>query len=211
MSLTNIDCAIGMAGLPDGSIDVIFTDPPYVGDQYEAAYQVLADHAARLLKPSGFLVTYAGQYHLDRVMQMLGGGGLCWYWMIAQLHTGSASIIHPRKIACSWKPILIYQKPPMARPPKQIYDVSGGKWRFKRHPWEQGLETTIRVLSKLAGPGAVILDPFMGTGTNLLAAKLLGEERRYIGFEIDPATFVMAVSRLEQEPLAGRAIMGVCE
>lgn len=25
--------------------------------------------------PSGFLVTYAGQYHLDRVMQMLGGGG----------------------------------------------------------------------------------------------------------------------------------------
>lgn len=141
----------------------------------------------------------------------LEGGGLCWYWMIAQLHTGSASIIHPRKIACSWKPILIYQKPPMARPPKQIYDVSGGKWRFKRHPWEQGLETTIRVLSKLAGPGAVILDPFMGTGTNLLAAKLLGEGRRYIGFEIDPATFVMAVSRLEQEPLAGRVIMGVCE
>ena len=75
MSLTNIDCAIGMAGLPDESIDVIFTDPPYVGDQYEAAYQVLADHAARLLKPSGFLVTYAGQYHLDRVMQILGGGG----------------------------------------------------------------------------------------------------------------------------------------
>lgn len=73
------------------------------------------------------------------------------------------------------------------------------------------METTIRVLSKLAGPGAVILDPFVGTGTNLLGVKLLGEGRRYIGFEIDPATFAMAVSRLEQEPLAGRAIAEVCE
>jgi hypothetical protein len=136
--IRNMDCAEGLPEIPDGSIDVIFTDPPYVKEQWEAAYRILADHAPRVLKPSGFLATYAGQYHLDRVVQTLGGGGLCWYWMVAQLHTGSASIIHPRKIACSWKPILIYQKPPMARPLKQIYDVSGGKLRVKRHPWEQG-------------------------------------------------------------------------
>ena len=42
------DFADGLTGIPDESIDVILTDPPYIGEQYEAAYQVLADHAACL-------------------------------------------------------------------------------------------------------------------------------------------------------------------
>lgn len=211
MSLTNIDCAIGMADLPDESIDVIFTDPPYVGDQYEAAYQVLADHAARLLKPSGFLATYAGQYHLDRVMQILGGGGALLV-LDDRADPHRIGVDHPS----AQDRVLLEANPDLSEAPGGAATEAdlrcfGREWRFKRHPWEQGLETTIRVLSKLAGPGAVILDPFVGTGTNLLGVKLLGEGRRYIGFEIDPATFAMAVSRLEQEPLAGRAIAEVCE
>lgn len=60
---------------------------------------------------------------------------------------------------------------------------------------------------RIDGPGAVVLDPFAGTGTNLLAAKVLGMDG--IGFEIDPVTFAMAVAKLEQEPLACRAIAEV--
>lgn len=37
------------------SIDLIFTDPPYVADQWEEAYNTLADIGKRVLKPSGFL------------------------------------------------------------------------------------------------------------------------------------------------------------
>ncbi|MDA7943133.1 MAG: site-specific DNA-methyltransferase [Nitrosopumilus sp.] len=49
---------------------------------------------------------------------------------------------------------------------------------------------------KLAGEGAekVVLDPFAGSGSTLLAAKGLG--MRYIGFEIDPRYVRMARARL---------------
>jgi site-specific DNA-methyltransferase (adenine-specific) len=43
-------------------------------------------------------------------------------------------------------------------------------------------------------PGDLIVDPFAGSGTTLLAARLEG--RRAIGAELDPKTFALAVKRL---------------
>ena len=43
-------------------------------------------------------------------------------------------------------------------------------------------------------PGDLIVDPFAGSGTTLLAARLEG--RRAIGAECDPKTFALAVKRL---------------
>jgi len=44
--------------------------------------------------------------------------------------------------------------------------------------------------------GDVILDPFLGTGTTAVAAKMLG--RRYIGYEIDAGYCDIAKARLKQ-------------
>ncbi len=43
------------------------------------------------------------------------------------------------------------------------------------------------------------MDPFTGSGTIPLAAKLLG--LRYMGFEIDPDTHRVATGRMQQTPL----------
>jgi DNA modification methylase len=45
--------------------------------------------------------------------------------------------------------------------------------------------------------GDTVLDPFMGTGTTLLAAAKCG--RNSIGVEIDPSYAKMARARLEKE------------
>jgi DNA modification methylase len=45
--------------------------------------------------------------------------------------------------------------------------------------------------------GDTVLDPFMGTGTTLLAAAKCG--RSSIGVEIDPSYVKMAKARLEKE------------
>lgn len=45
--------------------------------------------------------------------------------------------------------------------------------------------------------GQVVLDPFAGSGTALLAAKELG--RKYIGFEMENEFFENAKKRLENK------------
>lgn len=61
------------------------------------------------------------------------------------------------------------------------------------HPAAMPQELALRCLS--AGPGDV-LDPFVGSGTTLVAAKLLG--RRAIGIEIEERYCEIAVKRLRQ-------------
>lgn len=193
------DCAEGLMQIPDRSVDVILTDPPYIGDKFEAAYQILADHADRILKPSGFLVTYAGQYHLDKIMQILGEAGLNWFWLVCQENSGPSTYIHPRNVLARFKPILIYQKSPTCKSPRMLTDRLAGRRSKVHHPWEQYIGDSLHLLKALAKPGMIIMDPFCGSGTSLLAAKLLG--MHWIGFEISPEYCEVSRSRLTQKPL----------
>jgi DNA modification methylase len=46
-------------------------------------------------------------------------------------------------------------------------------------------------------PGEIVLDPFCGSGSSLLAAKILN--RRYLGIELDPQYHAAANKRLHSE------------
>jgi site-specific DNA-methyltransferase (adenine-specific) len=60
-------------------------------------------------------------------------------------------------------------------------------------------ESLIRELLSIAPPG-IVLDPFMGSGTTLRAAKDLN--RRAIGIEIEERYCEIAAERCRQEVLA---------
>jgi len=71
------------------------------------------------------------------------------------------------------------------------------------HPSPKPEKMMQRLIAAVTPPNGLVLDPFMGSGTTLRAAKNLG--RRAIGIESDPHYCEVAVSRLRQDCLFGEA------
>lgn len=68
-----------------------------------------------------------------------------------------------------------------------------------KHPSPKPLEFMEKIVSRLAPKPCLILDPFMGSGTTLKAAKDRGHKA--IGIDVNEQYCEMAAKRLRQEPL----------
>ena len=67
------------------------------------------------------------------------------------------------------------------------------------HPTEKPLPLASEFVALFSDPGEIVLDPFMGSGTTLRAAKDLG--RKAVGIEIEERYCEIAAKRLAQEVL----------
>jgi site-specific DNA-methyltransferase (adenine-specific) len=67
------------------------------------------------------------------------------------------------------------------------------------HPTQKPQKLMLELLSLFSNPGAVILDPFMGSGSTLRAAKDM--QRRAIGIELEERYCEIAAKRMGQEVL----------
>jgi len=77
-------------------------------------------------------------------------------------------------------------------------------WQFdpaprNGHPTPKPVALLERIIATCTDPGDLILDPFLGSGTTLVAAKMLG--RRATGVEVSEEYCALAVRRLAQEVL----------
>ena len=67
------------------------------------------------------------------------------------------------------------------------------------HPTQKPLGILAPLLEYSCPPAGIVLDPFMGSGSTLRAAKDL--KRRAIGIEQNPAYIEIAIKRMSQEVL----------
>ena len=77
-------------------------------------------------------------------------------------------------------------------------------WRFMRppageHPTPKPLGCMTRAMRNSATPGDIVLDPFMGSGSTLVAAKNVG--LKAVGVEVEERYCEIAAKRLSQEVL----------
>lgn len=76
-----------------------------------------------------------------------------------------------------------------------LWGIKRGKKVDKNHGAVFPLELAEKVIGNFSKPGQIVFDPFLGTGTTGVAAKLL--DRSFIGIELDHDYFEIAKDRIE--------------
>jgi len=83
--------------------------------------------------------------------------------------------------------------------PKSIVRAARLSGEALQHPNEKPVSLMVTLVRDVADAGDVVLDPMMGSGTTLVAAKAIG--RRAVGIEADERYCELAAKRLSQEAL----------
>jgi len=177
----------------DSTIDAIYTDPPYTD---VSAYRALAALARRVLKPGGWCLAYCGIVWLPDVLRVMAEH-LEYGWIFAVQHTGGDLRFRKYRLYNGWKPIVGFYKPPLDVWWPWFKDTASGGREKGLHPWQQAVGEALHFLQTFCPPQGVVLDPFCGSGTTLVAARRLG--LRVVGIERDAKTAEVAMARLEAE------------
>lgn len=216
ITIYHADCRDILPTLAPGSVDLVLTDPPYgIGFDYGTHYDDREDGygewiwttieaAEALVHDAGVVAVYQAAKHARHWAE--------WFprdwrpvaltknfaqamptWL--QWHTDYALIWTKGRLPCG-KPAW---QPPGARDWVMCNTATVRRGPSRDHPCPRPLDGTKYLVSCLCPPAGLILDPFMGSGTTLRAAKDL--DRKAIGIEISEEYCEIAVKRLAQAVL----------
>jgi len=223
--IDNIECLEGLAAIPDNSVDLIVTDPPYflsmghAGSKTNAKnseqlnsnrafndlaictpfYKQLFAEYARVLKEDGsfyFFTDFRGYaYYFPLINAALPVRNLL-VWDKMSGPGSFYSFAHEFIIFGTYKS-------------KTKGGVGTNVWRMKafnsgaqstnggkQHPTQKPWEVVAKAIEDSTEPGAVVLDTFMGSGTTAVACIKTG--RNYIGFELDEGYHAIAQKRITE-------------
>lgn len=174
------DFAVVLADIPDGTVDLVLTDPPYAVARTDL-WSCLGEFASRVLRPGGSLVAYSGQSTLHEALDGLRPH-LRYWWTFALWQKFGHQPLLGKSVYCGWKPILWYVKD--HRGTQELINdvVEGSRPRKDEHHWAQGVDEAARLIRELSEPDGLVVDPMAGSGTVAIACQQTG--RRFIGAEI---------------------------
>lgn len=118
---------------------------------------------------------------------------------IGAIYYPSGANSGPWGFVCS-QPLFYYGKDPylanaLGRLPN-AFATTEATDRTIQHPCPKPLKTVEWMVARVSLAGETVLDPFMGSGTTLVACQKLG--RHGIGIELDPDYFEIACRRVEE-------------
>lgn len=180
--------------IPDASVDLIFTDPPYDRKAIEL-FDGLGEFAARVLRPGGSLIAYVGHIQLPDALADLSQH-LRYWWTCGCFHSEAKARMTEYGIVAGWKPIVWFVKETRGDKQTFITDVVTGAREKSHHDWQQAVSEARYFIDLLTQEGDFVVDPFCGGGTTPVACIQSG--RKWASFEIDQANFANASSRIKE-------------
>lgn len=196
-----------LRSLPEQSADLLLTDPPYMtdidGDVYEFASGWLPLALSRV-KQSGRAYIFIGAY--PRELHAYLGVALAQPFTLANVlvwHYPNTLGPQPRmQYKQNWQAVLYLYGPdagPLDAPimteattVHTLATAASGEGK-SYDTWQKPIELGRRFVLQATKPGELVIDPFAGTGTFLLAASDLG--RQSLGCDRDAAKIAIAVQR----------------
>lgn len=195
------DCLTVLRQMEAGSVDMVITDPPY-GVDYQSTRAAKENRREKIRNDKAPFIWWI--YDAFRVLKE-GGGALCFSrWDVQQvfmdalrlagftvksvlvwdrMHHGMGDLkgsFAPRYDTCIFATKGRYILP-NGRPDDVIQCQRLNSAELV-HPNEKPIALMRQLIEATTVPGALILDPFAGSGSTLAAAALTG--RQYIGIEI---------------------------
>ncbi len=189
-----------VARLMEVDADLCLTDPPYgIGYAYEghddsdnAANAQLVERAFALAPKAK--VWTPGLMNLTRDIGRFGAAKvLCWQKGWAHSHNGLGG-------ASTWEPVLVVGPKRKKLPDdhfefKMDHEQLDGKPLRKHHPCPKPVALFQHLATAFCPADGTVYDPFLGSGTTLIAAEL--SQRHCRGMELTPAYVDVSIMRWE--------------
>ena len=201
-TIFNQDCLMGLKALPNKSIDLILTDPPYgkkadkgtngfgaaKNRRYAGGWDGMIPPPElfnEMFRVAKNLIIFGGNYfgHLLPPSN-------CWIFWDKK---GDVAFQNP--FADGELIYTTFKKPVKRIVFKQQGFITDSKDK-RYHPTQKPTELVQQLIEMFSEPGQLICDPFLGSGTTAVAAVNSG--RHYIGYEIDPGYFKICCDRLDE-------------
>ena len=181
------DCLEYLPGLEAGSVECCIADPPYGcgkaswDEHFPTAWYAECRRVCRIV------VIITGSAGLSDSIPLVGNDfkGCIAAWNVNSLTRGSLGF-------ANWLAAVVACGKPRQGQDVLKFAVTGD---MPEHPCPKPIEYILRLVERVTESSETILDPFLGSGTTLVAAELLG--RRGIGIEIEPKYFDLACRRVE--------------
>lgn len=191
--IINGDCLNVLPDIAARSVNFVLTDPPYIAHyRSRDGRAVLNDdndtwlapafaEIYRVLERNSFCVSFYGWPHADKFITAWRKAG---FRIVGHLAFPKRYTSSERYLRYQHECAYLLAKGYPQTPADTIGDVID--WTYsgnKLHPTQKPLSVLLPIVETFSSPQGVVLDPFSGSGSSLLAAKMLG--RNYLGIELD--------------------------
>ena len=201
------DCVQIMRGMQSGSVDFVITDPPYITRYADRSGRSVAndDNARwlkpaftqmhRLLKSAAFCISFYGWNKADLFIDAWRSAG---FRIVGHVVFRKRYPSSTRFLRYQHEQAYLLAKGEVQPPAQPIPDVIEFPYTGnKLHPTQKPLAALKPLIEAFCPAGGIVLDPFAGSGSSLVAARQLG--RRFIGIELDQQHHATATARLQEQ------------
>ena len=204
--VARIECADAVSWLKKvEQADLLLTDPPYSTD-VEDIWEFVKwfPFALSKLKPTGRAFVFIGAYadELAAYFSTALPDGWCWCTPHAWVYRNTIGPTPQHDFVRNWQCVLSARGPEADKLHSAritelfagfVENAPDGRHEVKHHKWQKPLGAIQRIIRIVTNPGDVVIDPFAGSGTTLLAAK---DEGRYgIGCDVYEEWVELAIAR----------------